>query len=327
MHLPIRECSAVSLYHSLCSSNNEGISFCHRRGASSNIVNVIRGGDSTEIDHDAILDMIGIIDVRQGAEGDSIILAHVNPDSGVKFIDEAVFSSITDRNSRIEKLIEDSSSCDEIDQNQAAAAALTIGSSCTSVYLILTYDFKDGKTVLHRTLGGIKLMNLVDGIRKRWNDSTTSKPLLTNLVIFLVPKNDEVEALVENSNTNEMFSDISQNDQWKSDGINLLVDRLKTYFELGGEVYKGLDPFDELDIIHVNKAELASQRHLSDSEQSCMSATLDIVKSHIQLKSKNGSKTNIAHTDKEPFQSTVKRRFELFGGIEPPAFLKSNASL
>lgn len=337
MHSLMKECSAVSLHHPLCKSNNEGISFGHRRGAPGNVVYVIRGGEkaSTDIDHDAILDttcskdMIGIIDVRQDAEGDSIIFARVNSDGSVKFIDEAFISSITERNSRIEKIIDDSSSCDEIEQNQAAAAALTIGSSCSSIYLIMAYDFEDGKTVLHRTLGGIKLMNLVDGVRKRFNDSTTSKPLLTKLVVFLVSKNDKVEASVEISNSNEFFSDTSQNSQWNSDGINFLVDRLKTYFELGGEDYKGLDPFSELEIVRVRKAELANPRNLSDSsatEQSCMHTTLEFVKNNIELISKNGCETESAHAGKEHFRFTVKNRFELFGGIEPPAFLKSNAS-
>jgi hypothetical protein len=51
---------------------------------------------------------------------------------------------------------------------QQAASSYCIGSLCSTVYLTIEYDFEGGKTVLHRSFGGVKVMAFVNGARSRW---------------------------------------------------------------------------------------------------------------------------------------------------------------
>lgn len=200
------------------------------------IVSLRGGGDDTKNDssnndpsNNDIIDNasqpIGIIDIRSQAECDCIILINRNEqkNTDVPFASHSssaiAFPSFCNSN-HIER------SPEEMEQNQAAAAALTIGSSCPTIYLLLTYDFNNGKTVLHRTLGGVKLMNMVDGIRIRFkdfiHDSANEMSSCTKLILFLVPsksRDDEVLSILNDCQSNQLFLDLTEDDttSWKKE--------------------------------------------------------------------------------------------------------------
>jgi hypothetical protein len=298
----------------------------------------LRGGDSRELeksafdkDHDTKdvihgQELIGIADLRQTPEADCIILAQVHDENTniiagderdnihSAFLDTALFPSLSSDTI-------DSTSNDYMDQ-QAAAASLTIGSSCSTIYLVISYDFKHGKTVLHRTLGGTKLMSLVDGVRKRWHEASSSKPASTKLVLFLVPyisaNNGETEeSFIEVHSPEETFYELSQHSTWRNDGAKFLVDRLKTYFELGGEEYKNANPFSNLSVIRVTDKRMQAPPSGSNQDnQYDPTIRLDIVLRHNQQYAKNRTNSEVTKSvSAQKFRRLIERKFESFGGI------------
>lgn len=269
----------------------------------------MRGGDDGTIGTSEDADnkhMIGIVDVRSNTEADCIILAQAQKDD-VQFLDVASFLATSEESVTMEAIADDTTP-EEVQQNQAAAAALTIGSSCPTIYLLLTYDFKEGKTVLHRSLGGIKLMSLVDGVRKRWSESASK----TKLILLLASSNDgEVGESIVDGFTGKTTRDLSQDTEWKKEGVIYLIDRVKQYFELGGDEFNGVDPFEELSTIFTSIT----------PQQSDANGMLGIVKSHSQQYLNDVSDTAISSSDEDHFKLTIKDRFESFGGIGDPAFL------
>lgn len=137
---------------------------------------------------------------------------------------------------------------DAVISDEQAAAALTIGSNLRSngqggdcdghnavVVLVVAYDFTRGATVLHRTAGGVKLLNLVDGMRFQNDDGHGRNGI--KLVLLLVPFSRPVsEDGVENEDTPHRRGDgdSDQTSSWNDAGATLLGQRLEQYFELGG---------------------------------------------------------------------------------------------
>jgi hypothetical protein len=312
----------------------------------------IRGGDNGHADREedktdgTTSEMIGIIDLRPKPQTDCIILAKVqntNPNStdgdiankaenetiDVQVLRRASFSSISSESKNYVDSDSELPTNDE-DQQEAAAACLTIGSSCSTIYLILSYDFKEGKTVLHRTLGGTKLMCLVDGVRKRWHEAAASKPAATELVLLLVPTTPSKD---DGPNTNdikwctqnEVMRDLSQNTDWKNDGIQFLANRLTTYFELGGDEFKGANPF-RISVMYVAderlQAEQSSHRCIED-DHSDSNDIMDIVLHHTRRYTQRKHIVEMTEsTTAREFRSLVKSKFNSFGGKrEGPAFL------
>lgn len=299
----------------------------------------IRGGDSRELQKGAFgedydtkdialgQELIGIADLRQTPEADCIILAPIHDETtktiaGDKrdnihsaFFDKALFPTT------------DSTSDHNMDQ-QAAAASLTIGSSCSTVYLLISYDFKYGKTVLHRSLGGIKLMSLVDGVRKRWHEASSSKTASTKLVLLLVPyisanNGEKEESCKEVHCPEQTFYELSQHSEWRNDGATFLIDRLKTYFELGGEEYIGANPFSDLSVIRVaDKKMQAPPSGPNQDNQYDPNIRLEIVLHHNQLYAKNRTNAEVVKSvSTQKFRRIVERKFKSFGGIGDLVFL------
>ena len=311
----------------------------------------IRCGDNTALDVNidgcacnGALDghqLIGIIDVRSKAEADYIILTRAENEysrgdmkgssqqNQMHLIDQAIFSSESlNANTYIESSPDDTTTQEEEKQNQAAAAALTVGSSCNTVYLLLTYDFKEGKTVLERTLGGIKLMSMVDGVRRRWSKSKSKNPQHTKIVILIIPSNTDKEEhkLLNVCKENDLFQDLSTNTEWKSEGIQFLVDRLKTYFELGGDEYKGVNPFGDFDILYLNEIGQESlsavkENECKNSKRSDANHMLGISKKHLSVKGdhiigKDGQ------TSRDQFRTLIESDYQSFGGLKGSALFK-----
>jgi hypothetical protein len=287
----------------------------------------LRGGDEIEVDTvnkpsndiDNVSQLIGIIDVRSQAECDCIILTDrkqtsFNPDT-VQLKHSATFSSSCISN--LKSWTHDTSTTEEVEQNQGAAAALTIGSSCSTIYLLLTYDFNNGKTVLHRTLGGIKLMNMVDGIRRRWKDSAY-KSSRTKLILLLVPSKSYDKSILD-CQSNKLFLDLTEDTKWKKEGLSYLIDRLNQYFELGGEEYKCVNPFD-LDIVLLGETSDASDESISENIGT--NSAIEIFKRHIELHSSGTSDASDEDfVDAKHFESIVGDRFASFGGLGSPTIL------
>ncbi|EJK77668.1 hypothetical protein THAOC_00484, partial [Thalassiosira oceanica] len=97
--------------------------------------------------------------------------------------------------------------------DEQSANSHCIGRACSTVCLLLSYDFEAGKTNLHRSFGGAKLMALVDGARSRLSGGAGDGVLA----------NDE---------------------DWNSSGAVFLVGRLVEAFALGGEAFEVDEPFD-----------------------------------------------------------------------------------
>ena len=96
---------------------------------------------------------VGIIDLRPKLSSDKIYLV------GNSCVSKAIFPTIEQNDDDSDPIYDDSTFDDQ------AAAAHCIGSECSTVYLMISYDFANEKTVLHRAFGGTKLMSFVDGTR------------------------------------------------------------------------------------------------------------------------------------------------------------------
>ena len=187
----------------------------------------LRGGTSTAADDfDSLSNhMHGIIDQRpEPAELDSVLLIQHND-----IVQEA--------------LLNHTPYCDsenfDIDEEMAACSH-TIGSICSTVYLLIEYDFIGGKTNLNRRFGGAKLLTFVDGVRSR------KTAVATKLVLVLFPSSCD-------GGTDRLVIDLTNNTDWEtSNGADYLVSRLREAFSLGGEDYQNIDPFDDVKVISIS---------------------------------------------------------------------------
>ena len=189
----------------------------------------LRGGTSTDADDDfdsLSNHMHGIIDLRpESADLDSVLLIQ-----HTDIVQEA--------------LLNHTSYCDaenfDIDEemDQQSACSHTIGSICSTVYLLIEYDFIGGKTNLNRRFGGAKLLTLVDGVRSRIT------AVATKLVLVLFPSSS-LPVLSHDWGTDRLVIDLTNSTDWEtSNGADYLVSRLREAFSLGGEDYQNTDPFD-----------------------------------------------------------------------------------
>jgi hypothetical protein len=193
--------------------------------------------------------LIGVLDLRPTPDPDSIIivLEGIAGDSSDAF--EVVQRARFPGNSDIEN-----------EMDQQAASSHCIGNLCSTVYLAIEYDFDNGKTVLHRSLGGAKLMAFVDGARCRWHGlsqtNKTDEGDATKLIILLVPSStSRIKSLTAlnhkaSLNTcNPRLKTISLNleatgdTDWDASGVAFLVGRLSEAFALGGQEFQKVEPF------------------------------------------------------------------------------------
>ena len=216
---------------------------------------VPRGGCSSNTADSPTVDrlLIGVLDLRPTPDPDSIIVLKGiagNSSDAFEVVQQARFPGPKyDGKSDIEN---------ELDQQ--AASSHCIGNLCSTVYLAIEYDFDNGKTVLHRSLGGAKLMAFVDGARCRWHGlsqtNKTDEGDATKLIILLVPSSTSrikfLTALNHKASLNTCnprLKTISLNleatgdTDWDASGVAFLVGRLSEAFALGGQEFQKVEPF------------------------------------------------------------------------------------
>jgi hypothetical protein len=186
---------------------------------------------------------VGVIDLRPKLSSDRIYL-----NAG---IGKAIFPPVNQSADDSDPIYDD----DTFDLQ--AAAAQCIGEECSTVFLMIAYDFEHGKTVLHRAFGGRKLMSFVDGTRKFWETKRTK----TKLIVLLLPSSTSSENQLQSF----LSSTVTNNDETrkKTDmhdltnikessmlkGAKILIERLRSCFEYGGEKFRDLEIFQDAEII------------------------------------------------------------------------------
>mmetsp|Transcript_15223 Transcript_15223/g.27637 ORF Transcript_15223/g.27637 Transcript_15223/m.27637 type:complete len:381 (+) Transcript_15223:77-1219(+) len=244
---------------------------------------VPRGGGSA--DHDVIdsssivasdrQPLIGVIDLRPDPEPDSILflqddIISGDDENGVG-IDTIVQQALFPAPAAVSQDDILSANEEEEEMDQQAASSHSIGSLCSTVYLIIAYDFENGKTVLHRSFGGSKLMAFVDGVRSRRHQqqkmsdaaNQVDAKAASKLVLVLVPSSSlsamnlpssflsssttSENMLLSNESKphiNKIVLDLTNNNaEWNASGAKFLVDRLSEAFSLGGEEYRSMESF------------------------------------------------------------------------------------
>jgi hypothetical protein len=181
---------------------------------------------------------VGVIDLRPKLVADRIYLIG---NTDVNTIHKAMFPTI-------EQTEESNPLYDDNAMDQQAAAAHCIGSVCSTVYLMILYDFEHDKTVLHRSFGGTKLMSFVDGTRKSWQSRGTKM----KLILLLLPTSTSSENTLQssiitdkaiaNAKMNDFTNDINYDTILR--GAKVLLERLRSCFEYGGDEFQNIDPFD-----------------------------------------------------------------------------------
>ncbi|KAL7543849.1 hypothetical protein ACHAXR_013236 [Thalassiosira sp. AJA248-18] len=260
--------------------------------------------------------LIGVIDLRPSSESDSIILANYNN------IQQALFPIAS----------QDDISVNEDEMNQQAASSHSIGDVCSTVYLIITYDFENGKTVLHRNFGGIKLMAFVDGVRSRRHK--LSQVHATKLIFIFVPSSSsaadsllsdfpssaypKISMSLPNDSKpipNKIVLDLARADEWDASGANFLVDRLSEAFALGGEEYQNMESF-EVEMVGVFDAGQETDLSENDSDDNEM---CHLVLRHIQCSHQTTDHSDTIRDEtrasSDDFQDWITRSYESAGGV------------
>ena len=190
---------------------------------------------------------VGVIDLRPKFVSDRIHLigSGTRRSCDDNTIQMAVFPTIEQSEEK-----ESNPSYDDSEMDQQAAAAHCIGSLCNTVYLILSYDFEKEKTDLHRAFGGTKLMAFVDGTRKHWKTTHTK----TKVILLPLPSSrrsgNELQSYISNTDGKTIgetkMYDITKyvKDSTMLKGANVLLERLCSCFEYGGEEFQNVDPYD-----------------------------------------------------------------------------------
>ena len=190
---------------------------------------------------------VGVIDLRPRFVADRIHLigstSGCNDDNIIHH--KAIFPTI-------EQSEESNPSYNDNDMDQQAAASHCIGSLCSTVVLMIAYDFENEKTVLHRAFGGTKLMAFVDGTRKHWETGRTK----TKLILLLLPSSTSSEnrlqsCIICGSTSNQIIGKTNIYDLTKEvqdstilNGAKVLLERLCSCFEYGGEEFQNINPYD-----------------------------------------------------------------------------------
>mmetsp|Transcript_34910 Transcript_34910/g.71245 ORF Transcript_34910/g.71245 Transcript_34910/m.71245 type:complete len:280 (-) Transcript_34910:44-883(-) len=196
----------------------------------------------------SISSSVGVIDLRPKLSSDRIYLIDDNLCVG-----KAIFPSIKQGEDDSDPLYDDSTF------DQQAATAYCIGSECSTVYLMISYDFANEKTVLHRAFGGTKLMSFVDGTRKSWEtrrsrtklivlllpSSTSAENQLKSFLSSIVTATDETE-----TEMHDLTNIIKDNTMLK--GAKVLLERLRSCFEYGGEKFHDVEIFKDAEFVCVD---------------------------------------------------------------------------
>lgn len=288
---------------------------------------------------------IGIIDLRPNPESDSLIfmtVANKKTDQTTNIIC-ATFPPVETTSS--------DSIDDESIMNQQAAASHTIGTLSSTIYLVISYDFDNGKTALHRSFGGLKLMNFMDGLRTRWDDHNkihennhTRVDYLeprTKLTIILVPSstsgalsllsclpdgkanNDDLD---QSSSKNlsvmsKVVVNLKDHTNLNVSGADYLCDRLKSYFAMGGDRYDAIDPFEKVEMLGVwETGQEGSDGHDSKGMK-------EVVLKHYSQQSSNYFDSGLGlpraiGKSEQHYRNVVKGAFASAGGIGEMIFEK-----
>ena len=197
---------------------------------------------------------VGVIDLRPKLSSDRIYLIDNS------CVGKAIFPKIEQGEDDSDPIYDDNMF------DQQSAAAHCIGSECSTVYLMIAYDFEHEKTVLHRAVGGIKLMSFVDGSRKAWETRRTK----TKLILLLVPSSassknqlQSVLSYITNNpdETKTEMHDLTNNikDSAMLKGAKVLLERLHSCFEYGGEQFQNLEIYQHAEIF-------CAESNLDDSD-------------------------------------------------------------
>lgn len=195
--------------------------------------------------------LIGVLDLRPTLDQDSIIVlkgsSENSSDNAFEVVQQARFPVLKDGNSAIEN---------EMDKH--AASSHRIGNLCSTVYLVIEYDFDNGKTVLHRSFGGAKLLAFIDGVRSRWHElsqiNKSDESAATKLTLLLVPtstsqSSNALKHIVfsnrSNSHLNTIALELEEtgDTDWDASGVRFLIRRLSEAFALGGQEFQNVEPF------------------------------------------------------------------------------------
>ncbi len=285
---------------------------------------------------------IGIIDLRPNPEPESLI-----------FMTETIQKDQTPIHScatfpPVEMISSDNVdgdfSLDEMTMDQQAAASHTIGKVCSEIYLVISYDFDNGKTVLHRSLGGVKLMNFMDGLRKRWddhddihaNDRSRLDVLepMTNLVIILVPSSisgtlslltclpdgkREHDDLYQSSAddlsvVSKVVVDLKGHSNMNVSGAYSLLDRLKSYFAMGGDKYDAIDPFGKVEMLGIWETRQEESDHQDGKGMK------EVVLKHYLKQNRNGFDGGVEHPpateiSEQQYRDIVNTAYSSAGGV------------
>jgi hypothetical protein len=197
-----------------------------------------------EEDDDRVL--IGVLDLRPTPGPDSILV--LKRIMHGKFANDNELETV--QQARFPLSQHDELSVTEEELNEQAASSNCIGNLCTTVYLIIEYDFDNGKTVLHRAFGGVKLMAFVDGVRSRWYEIQSSRitnldeknnDAVTKLIVLLVPSSPMNSS---SSSTIEFNIDTASDVGCDVAGVTFLINRLSEAFALGGHEFQREKPFE-----------------------------------------------------------------------------------
>lgn len=192
---------------------------------------------------------VGVIDLRPKLSPDKIYQI------GNSCVGKAVFPTTTEQSEDDDS---DPIQHDESSFDDQAAAAHCVGAECATVYFIVSYDFANSKTVLHGAFGGTKLMSFVDGTRTSWK----KRQAKTKLIMILVPSSESSEnqlqsflsplctTTADTEIETEMY-DLTNviNDNTMLNGAKILLERLRSCFEYGGEEFQDVDIFQDAEIV------------------------------------------------------------------------------
>ena len=238
----------------LCSvgTHNAMLSYTHANIRRHRVAYFPRGGSSIDNRTDSPIEdddrvLIGVLDLRPTPGPDSILVlkrimhGQLANDVELEAVQQARFPLSQDH---------DELSVTEEELNEQAASSNCIGNLCTTVYLIIEYDFDNGKTVLHRTFGGVKLMAFVDGVRSRWHEFQSSRitkldernGAAAKLIALLVPSS-QISSSSESRIDFDSGCDVA--------GVTFLINRLNEAFALGGDEFQSVKPFEvQYGIVH-----------------------------------------------------------------------------
>lgn len=259
--------------------------------------------------------LIGIVDLRPEPEPDSIIFHGSDSENHVQSASFPFAMASTSDDGG------DDSRNVEAELDHHAASSHCIGNACSTVYLVIAYDFQNGKTVLHRSHGGAKLMAFVDGVRSYAHESIGDETGAnhvdpTRLIVVLMPSSSSSATfLLEDLDSDgsadsgitliDVSSDKAKEDSLDTSGATFLVKRLIEAFALGGDEYQSIEPF----AVEIVGALLNRSKTPEDS------TIKDVVMRHF-WGALNGDhdescKEEVTH---EQFREMIQQTFESSGG-------------